>query len=187
MSRSRISASMTSNRISFAHALVLTAGLALSSSLAFTPASQASANKLVFDRVPRLVSASKTQPAAFINGGTYEFTLIVPRDAAPLQAVTISQAANAYKIEFALDRSEVVANGTIIPTSRIGGTNSDDLTIAFDRPIQPGSTVTLSLPVRRNTGKGGIYLFGVTAYSTENAIDGLFLGYGRVTLHSQDG
>lgn len=175
-------------RTRFVHALVLTAGLTLSSSLTAASATQVGTNEFVFDRAPRLVSASTTQPVASINGGTYQFTLVVPPDAgAPLQAVTISQAGNVGKIQFAPDQSQVVANGATVPISAIGGANSNETTIAFARPIDPGSTVTLSLLVDRNSGTDGIYLFGVTAYPVGNSTDGLFLGYGRVALYSQGG
>jgi hypothetical protein len=172
-------------RARFVQALVITAGLFVFSSLGAASATQVADNQFVFDRAPRLVKVSATQPDAFANDGAYQFTLKVPEDAgAPLQAVTISQADNAGKIQFALDRSQVVANGATVPISAIGGENSDETTIAFARPIQPGSTVTLSLLVKRNSGVDGIYLFGVTAYPVGDSTDGLFLGYGRVALLS---
>jgi Protein of unknown function (DUF2808) len=118
----------------------------------------------------------------------YEFTLTIPQDAgAPLQAVTISQAVNVAKIQFAPAQSQAVANGATVLISQIGGVTSDDLTISFERPIQPGSTVTISLLGDRNPGVGGIYLLGVTAYPVGDSTHGLFLGYGRVTLFSQGG
>lgn len=104
---------------------------------------------------------------------------------APLQAVRISQAGNVGKIQFALSQSQVIANGATVPISAIGGENSDETTIAFASPIQPGSSVTLSLPVNRSPGTDSIYLFGVTAYPVGDSTAGLFLGYGRVSLFSQ--
>jgi hypothetical protein len=176
------------HRTRFAQAFLLTAGLVLSSSLAPASANPLADSKLVFEHAPQLVKASTTQLAAFVSGGTYEFTLTVPQDAgAPLQAVTISQAANAAKIQFAPDQSHAVANGTTVPISAIGGASSDDVTIAFERPIPPGSTVTISLLAQRNAGGAGVYLFGVTAYPVGDATNGLFLGYGRVSLFNQGG
>ena len=176
------------SRARFVQALMLTAGLLVSSSLAPASASQVASDKFVFDHVPHLVSTSTTQPNSLVSNGTYEFTLTIPQDAgAPLQAVTISQVANAAKIRFAPAQSQAVANGATVPISSIGGETSDDLTIAFERPIQPGSTVTISLVADRNPGAGGIYLFGVTAYPVGDSTNGLFLGYGRVTLFSQGG
>ena len=176
------------SRVRFIHALVLTSGLALSSSLAPASASQVANGTFVFDHAPRLVGASTTQPASFVSGGTYQFTLTLPQDAgAPLQAVTISQPANAAKMQFAPAQSQAIANGAIVPISAIGGATDDSLTIAFEQPIQPGSTVTISLLVDRNPGLGSIYLFGVTAYPVGDSTNGLFLGYGRVTLFNQRG
>jgi hypothetical protein len=140
-------ASGTRVRARIVQAFVITAGLVVSSSLSAASTTQVAPNQFVFDRAPQLVNVSATQPIAFANDGTYQFTLKVPPDAgAPLQAVTISQAANAGKIQFALDRSQVVANGATVGISAIGGANSDETTIAFATPIQPGATVTLSLP-----------------------------------------
>lgn len=170
----------------FVQAVLTTTGLVVSSSLTAASATQVAPNQFVFDRAPRLVKVSATQPIAFANDGTYQFTLKVPEDAgAPLQAVTISQADNPGKIQFALNRSQVVADGATVPISAIGGENSNETTIAFATPIQPGATVTLSLPVKRNPETDGTYLFGVTAYPVGDSTAGLFLGYGRVSLFDQ--
>jgi len=90
-------------------------------------------------------------------------------------------------MQFAPAQSQAIANGAIVPISAIGGATDDSLTIAFEQPIQPGSAVTISLLVDRNPGLGGIYLFGVTAYPVGDSTNGLFLGYGRVTLFNQRG
>ncbi len=54
--------------------------------------------------------------------------------------------------------------------------------IAFDPPIAPGQTVTVSLQADRNPLQGGVYLFGVTAFPMGESNSGLFLGYGRVNI-----
>jgi len=167
----------------FAHAAALTANLALSASLLSLPAFAAQATTGQFEHAPRLVSATTTQRASFVSQGTYDFTLTVPENAgAPLQAVTISQAANPHTIEFAVNHSRAIASGTTVPLSSIGGGNSNDVTIVFEHPVQPGSTVTISLPANRAPGIEGIYRFGVTAYPVGDETNGLFLGYGRVDL-----
>jgi len=191
MSTNFVFAQLNSLRHSrLAQAAVLTANLALSAALLTPPtlADQLPNGKTTFDHAPRLVGASTTQLAAFVSGGTYEFTLTVPQDAgAPLQAVTISQAPNAQKVEFALNQSHAIANGATVPLASIGGAGNEDITIAFAQPVQPGSTVTISLQAVQNPGTGGVYLFGVTAYPVGDQTHGLFLGYGRVTLFSNRG
>jgi hypothetical protein len=188
MSNSFPAAFASLRRIRFIQALVFAVSLSVSSSATPAIAGQFSNGASVFDHAPRLMSVSTTQPIAIAAGGTYEFKLTVPQDAgAPLQAVTISQAENAAKIQFRANQSQAVANGAPLTISAIGGAESDNLTISFDQPVQPGSTVTISLPVARNADTGGIYLFGVTAYPVGDSTNGLFLGYGRVVLFSQRG
>jgi Protein of unknown function (DUF2808) len=177
-----------SHRPRLAQTVLLIAGLLLSSSFAPVSANPFGGSKVGFSHIPRLVGATTTQLAAFVSGGTDEFTLTVPVDAgAPLQAVTLSQAENAAKIQFAPAQSQAVANGIPVPISAIGGATRDDITIVFDQPIQPGSTVTISLSVNQNAGTAGSYLFGVTAYPVGDSVNGLFLGYGRITLFGHGG
>jgi hypothetical protein len=67
----------------------------------------------------------------------------------------------------------------------IGGekpANANQVTIAFDPPIAPGQTVTVSLQAHRNPQQGGVYLFGVTAFPMGERNSGLFLGCGRVNI-----
>ncbi len=172
----------------FAQSALLTLGLTVSSAMAPTFANPLPPSREVFQHAPRIVRASTSQPAAFVSGGTYEFTLTLPADAgAPLQAIAISQAANAAKIQFAPGQSQVVANGVPVAITAIGGANGDDVTLVFDRPVQPGATVTLALVANRQSGVAGTYLFGITTYPTGDATNGLFLGYGRLSLLSPGG
>jgi len=191
MSKQLISTRLSSLlQLRFAPAVVLSTGLAFSLTLptSLVLAGQLPNGRVTFDHAPRLVGASTTQPAAFVSDGTYTFTLTVPQDAgAPLQAVTLSQVPNAQKIEFAVNQSRAIANGETVPLASVGGTSSDAVTIAFAQPIQPGSTVTISLQAVQNSGSGGVYLFGITAYPVGDQTSGLFLGYGRVTLFSHGG
>jgi len=183
MSHSLTTAFVSLKPIHFVRAMLLTASLTLSNS--FTPAFGQSVGKTAFDQAPRLVGASASNLAAFVSGGTYAFTLSVPQDAgAPLAAVTISQTAKARPIEFAVNQSRVIANGATVPLASIGGESSKDVTIVFERPIQPGATVTIALKADGNSNRDGVHFFGVTAYPADNQADGLFLGYGRITLYS---
>lgn len=185
---SRTLGSLFGNR--FVQAILLTASL--TAYITPTPgfATQFGNGQSVFDRAPRLIGASTTEPNSAVSGGMIEFKLTIPQDAgAPLKAVTISQPTNGAKIVFAYDRSQVMANGVAVPISSIGGNDEDDsVTIPFEHPIQPGATVTISLLVKQNAGTEGNYSFGVTAFSENDVLkDGLFLGYARVRLFSQGG
>jgi hypothetical protein len=157
----------------------------LQKSVSTTPAGQS-----FFNHPPRLNRA-----AAFPNIGyvasTYEFTLTVPEDAGqPLKAVTIMQATNAETVKFDVAHSRAFAGrramGSEIQLASVGGNqpaNPGEVTIVFDQPVQPGSTITIALAARRNPISNGVYLFGVTAYPDgENGL-GQFLGYGRLSFY----
>ena len=188
MSDSHTTAWLTQPQVRLVSAFWLTLGLVVSSSLTAVSAHQLADGRFTFDHAPRLVNATTNQLASFVSGATYEFTLTVPPDAgASLQAVTISPAATAPKIQFALNQSQAVANGRTIHIAAIGGASSNDVTIAFAHPIPPGSTVTISLLAQHEAGSVGVDLFGMTAYPVGDATNGLFLGYERVTRFSPGG
>jgi hypothetical protein len=161
--------------------LLTTATIALSSII--SSSLPASAQQL--ERTPQLLNATTTQPASFIAGGTYEFTIVVPKATKALEAISISQAKN--NVGFDPDQIRVSVNGIYVPISAIGGENSDIVTIALERPIQPGSTVKVSLIATKASERDGVLLFGVTTYEVDNSVNGQFLGYGRITLFRANG
>jgi hypothetical protein len=165
---------------------LITIGILTSATIALSSISSslpALAQQVV--RTPQLLDATTNQPASFIAGGTYDFTIIVPNEAKALEAISISQAKN--NVGFTPDQIRVTANGINVPTLAIGGENNDLVTIAFQRPIQPGSTVKVSLIATKPSRRNGVHLFGVTAYQVGNSVDGQFLGYGRITLFNHGG
>lgn len=144
-----------------------------------------------FSHPPRLVRATSSQLAAS-TPSTYEFTLNVPADAGrPLKAVTIAQATNVETVQFDVSQSsafvgERYAAGAAIPLASVGGeqpTNAGEVTLVFEQPVQPGTTVTVAIPVTTNPSWGGVYEFGVTAYPVGEGNRGQFLGYGRINLY----
>lgn len=149
------------------------------------------AGQTFFSHPPQIIRAAASQSGAYIPS-TYEFTLTVPEDAGqPLQSVTIAQTENLETIRFNLDKSKAFLGQRLTASSEIplasvtnGSTDSpNDVTIVFDQPVEPGSTVTISLAGQRNLRWGGVYLFGVTAYpSGENGL-GQFLGYQRINFY----
>ncbi|KAM3113986.1 DUF2808 domain-containing protein, partial [Phormidesmis sp. 146-33] len=79
----------------------------------------------------------------------------------------------------------LLENGARSEVANIGGKPSKpgEVTIVFDQPVQPGSTVTVALAAQRNPSWANVYLFGVTAYPDgENGL-GQFLGYGRINIY----
>ena len=149
------------------------------------------AGQSFFSHPPQLTRAAATQTGEGISS-TYEFTLTVPQNAGqPLKAVKIAQAENLETVSFDVSHSKAFIGERLIASAEIrlasvGGeqpSNPGEVTIVFDQPVQPGSTVTVALAAQRNPNRGGVYLFGVTAYPVgENGL-GQFLGYGRINFY----
>ena len=152
--------------------------------------------KVYFVHPPSLVSAATTERQTSSSGASYYFTLSVPEDAGePLQQVEIAQrdgSTQARLIQF-----DAEASRAFIGTRRdrgdelnLGGNRFDrdaqTLSVVFDPPVPPGTTVTLELQPKRNPRRDGIYLFGVTAYPSGTDAYGQFLGYGRLQFDSSD-
>ena len=125
-------------------------------------------------------------------GATYYFTLNVPQNAGePLQAIKIVPRRNADTVEFQPSESLAFAGtryarGPALSLASIGGfepSDTEEMTVVFDPPVQPGSIVTVALKPRRNPDLGGVYLFGVTAFPIGENSSGQFLGYGRFTFY----
>lgn len=144
-----------------------------------------------FSHPPQLMRVAASQTGED-TPSTYEFTLTVPKDAGqPLKTVTIAQATNVETVKFNVSSSKAFVGDRLTASSQIrlasvGGeqpANPGEVTIVFDQPVQPGSTVTVALAAQRNPSWGGVYEFGVTAYPEgENGL-GQFLGYGRINFY----
>jgi hypothetical protein len=171
----------------FALGVVLPAAL-----VSHSVAAQQVSNQAVFSYAPRLTRSNATFKT--INTPSeYQFTIQVPANAgAPLQAVRIVQDTSPETIAFDFGRINAyygsgLSGGPAVPLASVGGeapNNPGEATIAFNPPVQPGSTVTVSLPVSRNPQTSGVYLFGVTAYPAGSNANGIFLGYGRIQIYS---
>jgi Protein of unknown function (DUF2808) len=164
--------------------LLLSTLLAVSTPIA---AVQASDDQSSFTHAPRLIRSASSSSSPETSA-TYQFTLKVPEDAgAPLKAVNIKQQHNSVKTRFDASQTrasqgERFAKRSAIPLTSIGGAESaeGDVTVVFDQPVQPGSTVTISLKAVENPAVDGTYLFGVTAYPVGDKTRGISLGYGRL-------
>lgn len=151
------------------------------------------AGQTFFSHPPTLIRATSFQIGANIPS-TYEFTLTVPQDAGqPLKAVTITQVENVETVNFDVSNSKAYIGRQLTTSSGIrlasvGGNqpaNLAEATIVFDRPVQPGNTVTIALAAENNPHQSGVYLFGVTAYPDGKNGLGQFLGYGRIHFYGR--
>lgn len=149
------------------------------------------ARQTSFSHPPTLIQVASRLETS--TPSTYEFALTVSQDAEqPLKAVTITQAKNVETIEFDASNSKAYTGSQLTANSEIrlasvGGdqpANPGEATIMFDQPVMPSNTVTIALSARKNPSGSGVYLFGVTAYPDGEDGLGQFLGYERISFHS---
>ncbi|WP_017296884.1 DUF2808 domain-containing protein [Nodosilinea nodulosa] len=173
-------------------ACALALGLLGTATSGSVEAARLSDGRVLFDRPPTLVEATTfDQQAGFSS--RYHFVVQVPEDAGePLEAIAITPRDSAQRIQFKHDgvtaqQGTAYAHGPVLPLASVGGAaaNPEDILIVFDQPVQPGETVTVTLPTARNPW-GGVYLFGVTAYPSGGNGVGQFLGYGRINIYDSD-
>ena len=174
-------------------ASTLTISLLIPSTFATVNALEVGKNKTVFEAGPRLTRTAATN-SSINTPSTYHFTIEVPENAGEaLEAVTISPKNNPDNIDFVVNKNSAFigdsfAGGPNLDLADIGGSlplDSDDITVVFDEPVQPGETVTVKLRAKRNPSRPGIYLFGVTAFPEGENSSGLYLGSGRLHLHTR--
>ncbi|MGV2828957.1 DUF2808 domain-containing protein [Myxosarcina sp. GI1(2024)] len=179
----------TKKNVLFAGSLAL--AILLPSSFSSAKAFELGDGRRVFSRAP-ILTRSATSFSAANTPATYQFTIKVPEDAdEALKAVTISPKQRAKDINFDVSDSRAFmgdsfAGGTELSLANIGGSqmkDSNEVTVVFDEPIEPGNTVTVSLEAKKNPNIGGVYLFGVTAFPEGENSPGLYLGSGRVHVY----
>ena len=166
---------------------LVTLGILLPTSFLSANAIDLGDGRTSFEKSPRLIRTAASR-SSVNSPSSYQFTIEVPRDAGEaLSAVTISPKDHADKINFDVSSSEAFmgdsfAGGTNLSLANIGGSQidgSNEVTVVFDKPVQPGNTITVSLKTNRNPRIPGVYLFGVTAFPEGENSPGLYLGSGR--------
>ncbi|NER97348.1 MAG: DUF2808 domain-containing protein [Symploca sp. SIO1B1] len=183
---------LTKTRLLGFSAVVLSALLPITLSQLPTNAIDLGDGRTFFDKPPRLINSVAT----FNSPSTpseYLFTILLPEDAGePLQAVSIVQKPNLERIRFELSKSraffgEGLKGGSSIPLAQVESepNNPSEITIFFEEPVAPGNKVTVSIRARRNPSSGGVYIFGVTAFSVGENSPGLYLGSGRLHFTSR--
>ena len=121
--------------------------------------------RAAFETVPRLIRSAASSNTSNAPA-SYHFTVTVPENAGEsLQAVKIVQQPGVQKIEFNMNRSQAFigdsfAGGPNLSLASTGGLPSakGEVTIVFDSPVPPGSTVTVSVRVKENPRFGGTLL-----------------------------
>lgn len=154
-----------------------------------TEAVEIASRQRAFVRAPRLVRTAASFRHRNISTAIYKFTIEIPENAGEaLQAVKITQKKNINTVVFRDNKSRAaegknMAGASIQLASVEGESKPGEITVAFDTPIEPGNTVTIAVKPKRNPSRGGVYLFGVTAYPTGENSSGLYLGSGRIHIY----
>ncbi len=145
--------------------------------------------RVAFEKSPLLIGAHTTFNNVRVRQAKYYFDLELPPDVGEsLQKVVINQRQGAERIKFRLDKTTAYFGNHKDRKEELSLQVSQDeatkaITIIFDRPISPGSQLTVRLRPRRNPNFGGVYLFGVTAFPTGEKPSGLYLGAGRLQFY----
>lgn len=152
--------------------------------------------QIYFTRPPLLDNATTTQNTTLVSHPTYYFTLTVPEDAGePLGRIAITQRDGdtaARSIRYDTDDTRAFTGtrrdrGEELSVQTNFDRDAQTVTVIFDQPVSPGTTVTIGLEAERNPRLGGVYLFGVTAFPAGESPYGQFLGYGRLHFYERDG
>ena len=139
-----------------------------------------------FSGVPLLGKVSTTDNQAQAWSATYLFTLQIPENSSePLGRVVLQQTSGVDDIDFILKRTTAYVNGNRRQAVPVQATREKDRTISlnFEPPVPPGTTVTLALRPDENPRTGGVYLFGVTAFPAGDNVSSQFIGYGRLQFY----
>lgn len=136
-----------------------------------------------FQSFPQIVQSQVSIHSPF-QSSIYRLVIAVPANAVePLQAVTVVQKTNRERVDFDRDGIRAALGNEFnevaqIPLASIGGEEpvNNEVIVAFDRPIQPGQTVTIEIPIMHNPQYGGHYQFEVTAFPRRQGSEGIVLG-----------
>jgi hypothetical protein len=108
-----------------------------------------------------------------------------------LKKVVINQREGADTIKFKLDKTKAFLGSHSdrqqeLPLQVSQNETTQAIAVSFNRPIPPGSQLTIRLQPQQNPDFGGAYLFGITAFPTGEKPTGLYLGVGRLQFHQSD-
>ena len=136
-----------------------------------------------------LVDTHSTFKGVRVRQARYYFDLELPADIGePLQKVVIQQRTGGDDVEFRPEKTEVYLGDhnnkeEQIQAIAITDEATEAIAVEFERPIPPGSRVTVGIKPRRNPDFAGVYLFGVTAFPQGEKARGMYLGAGRLHFY----
>jgi len=138
---------------------------------------------------PRLVTAGTPNNRVNLPSPRYFFTLQLPADSPEsLGKVTIIPQASSNPIVFNLAGTTAFQGTQAQHGQALTVTAHQEkegaIAIAFDPPIPPGMTFTISLKALQNPPFSGIYQFSVQAFPAGVNPTGMALGVGRLSFLS---
>ncbi len=119
---------------------------------------------------------------------TYFFTVRNPGQAPPMKAVRIVQNRNLGTVRFKENSVKAFAGkrpqqNRALALAPIGGVSEPGaITVAFQKPVLPGETITIVVKPQKNPKASGRYQFGITAFTQPTDITGRLLGYGYLNI-----
>ena len=155
-----------------------------------TQAIQLANGRVSFKKAPDLISATTTYNETNVWGARYYFSLSIPENAGEaLGRVTINQRQGFEEIEFKLKDTQAFVGTPRHKDQRLTlkdvtkEPQSPTISVTFEPPVKPGTTVTIELRPTRNPRFSGVYIFGVTAFPAVENPYGLYLGVGRLQFY----
>ena len=145
--------------------------------------------KLAFESAVLLTDTHATFSQVRARQAKYYFDLELPDNVGePLGKVTIKQRAGGDNVRFKLDKTKVYLGNHNNKREELSSTTlydeeTGEIIVKLDRPIPPGSSLTIGLKPKRNPDYAGVYLFGVTAFPPGEESLGLYLGAGRLHFY----
>ncbi len=120
-----------------------------------------------------------------------EVSIVVPEEeTVGMQAVLIEQEQNPKDLAISADDVTVVmgedfdANADEVPATVTFNENNgrEQILVNFERPVQPGSAVTIQMEPGTTQELRGTYLFGVSAWPSGDRPRDYFLGFARANF-----
>ena len=147
-----------------------------------------------FEYPPRVIAASVTNFRSRQRDSIYFFTIAHSEKAGePLQKLMIEPRDGVryqwpFRVEDSLafvgtrfDRGDELAFSSVAQD-----VDTQVVTLVLDTPVPPGTTFTIRLRPQRTPRRGGVYLYGVTAFPAGEQGRAQFAGFGRLHFFDTD-
>ncbi len=138
------------------------------------------------------VTATTTYNQTDVWEATYYFTLALPASTKqPLQKIAFTQIQGLESITFDGKNSRAFEGTPNRKGQKLGLTltksneQQQTVIVTLDRPILPGTTITIALKSLRNPSYDGVYLFQVKALASESQTQGQVVGTARLQFYNE--